>query len=75
MIVRENHFPEEVELMKKKRKGVKIQILTLIISLMHLWPSLHKNIPIISKIQIMYVHKQQAFTSHVLIRTALSKRN
>jgi hypothetical protein len=42
----------------KKEKGAKIEILTLIILLMHLWPSLHKNIPIISKIQIMHVYNQ-----------------
>jgi hypothetical protein len=69
------YFRKEVELIRMKRKGAKIQILTLIILLMHLWPSLHENIPIMSKIQIMHVYNQQALTSHVLTRTALSKRN
>jgi hypothetical protein len=69
------YFRKEVELIKVKRKGGKIQNLILIILLMHLWSSLHKNIPIISKIQIMHVYNQQALTSHVLTRTALSKRN
>jgi hypothetical protein len=59
----------------KREKGAKIQILTLIILLMHLWPSLHKNIRIISKIQIMHVYNQQELTSHVLTRTIISKRN
>jgi hypothetical protein len=72
--LKENLVPRFREI-GKGEKGAKIQILTLIILLMHLWSSLHKSISVISKIQIMHVYNQQAFTSHIFARTALSKRN